>query len=578
MKHLTLQIAKAATAVLFTFVLTLSSFAQYQIRNYDSKCGASSGADYGRSIINRVDNGYVIAGYSYASACGIGPFDWMFLRMKSNGNPDLFKLFGTQADDKCYSVIQSPNDSGYVMAGYMYDQSTFKNRATIVKLNKSGTLQYSKIIYDSTASVYSQIVNDPANVRGLTGWEEKKFGDKSRNKILASQYSTAGVLNWAYRYDSWSSSTVVSKSIEEAYSICFQPAGGVYGLAARTNFYSGAANIWDIMVVKLSYSGNVIWKKVYRFNMPSTNYYPSSEPRKIIPMTDGGFVIVGSTNAYVQTESDIVVFRVAANGNLMWSNTYGNTGFLEYGNSVVSDGNNLTIAGYRKRSTTSPDALLMKIPVAGGAPLWTRIWDPASTSEAGFDLVRSTTGAVDGFAITGDAIRTSNDAFLWRTNNDGNIVGGDCNNSVGMQYYTNPHKLDSFALVKVKLNEKEFNPLVATPQIANDTLCIGTAAAPEESIHDNINETEVTDYSLAQNYPNPFNPVTSIKFDIPKDGLVKIRIYDITGKEVHTLINEFKSAGRHKAEFNAGSLSTGVYYYKIESGNFTDIKKMILIK
>lgn len=85
-------------------------------------------------------------------------------------------------------------------------------------------------------------------------------------------------------------------------------------------------------------------------------------------------------------------------------------------------------------------------------------------------------------------------------------------------------------------------------------------------------------YKLNQNYPNPFNPVTSISYEIPKEGLVKINVYDITGKEVATLLNEFKNAGSYSITFNGSNLASGVYFYKIETGNFTEVKRMLLVK
>jgi len=85
-------------------------------------------------------------------------------------------------------------------------------------------------------------------------------------------------------------------------------------------------------------------------------------------------------------------------------------------------------------------------------------------------------------------------------------------------------------------------------------------------------------YSLSQNYPNPFNPVTRIKYDIPKQGFVTMKIYDVLGREVRTLVNEVKQAGNYSVEFNASELSSGVYFYRLESNDFTDIKRMILVK
>ncbi|HQY52162.1 MAG TPA: T9SS type A sorting domain-containing protein [Ignavibacteria bacterium] len=85
-------------------------------------------------------------------------------------------------------------------------------------------------------------------------------------------------------------------------------------------------------------------------------------------------------------------------------------------------------------------------------------------------------------------------------------------------------------------------------------------------------------YELSQNYPNPFNPSTTIDYQIPNNGNVKLIIYNILGQEINILLNEFKQSGRYNVEFNAADLSSGIYFYKIESGSFNEIKSMILLK
>ncbi len=85
-------------------------------------------------------------------------------------------------------------------------------------------------------------------------------------------------------------------------------------------------------------------------------------------------------------------------------------------------------------------------------------------------------------------------------------------------------------------------------------------------------------YDLSQNYPNPFNPTTKINFAVPKSGLVTIKVYDVVGKEVATLVNEVKNAGSYSVDFTANNVSSGVYFYKISAGDFSAVKRMMLIK
>jgi CubicO group peptidase (beta-lactamase class C family) len=85
-------------------------------------------------------------------------------------------------------------------------------------------------------------------------------------------------------------------------------------------------------------------------------------------------------------------------------------------------------------------------------------------------------------------------------------------------------------------------------------------------------------FRLEQNYPNPFNPLTTINFSISSSEFVTLKVYDVLGNEVATLVNEGKTAGRYEIQFNAAELSSGVYLYKLQAGNFTETKKLILLK
>lgn len=92
------------------------------------------------------------------------------------------------------------------------------------------------------------------------------------------------------------------------------------------------------------------------------------------------------------------------------------------------------------------------------------------------------------------------------------------------------------------------------------------------------NKIEPYKYELSQNYPNPFNPITNIKYQIQKAGMVNLKIYDITGREIKTLVNEVKNPGSYIVTFNGSEFASGVYFYRIQAGDFVQVKKMVLIK
>ena len=83
---------------------------------------------------------------------------------------------------------------------------------------------------------------------------------------------------------------------------------------------------------------------------------------------------------------------------------------------------------------------------------------------------------------------------------------------------------------------------------------------------------------MYQNYPNPFNPTTTIKFDLPNDGIITLEIFDILGRRITTLVAEYRTAGSYEQVFNASSLASGVYVYKLQAGDFVSSRKMILLK
>lgn len=85
-------------------------------------------------------------------------------------------------------------------------------------------------------------------------------------------------------------------------------------------------------------------------------------------------------------------------------------------------------------------------------------------------------------------------------------------------------------------------------------------------------------YVLYQNYPNPFNPKTKISFSIPKSGFVRLTVYDILGREIETLVAEKMTAGMHEVGFDGKNLASGVYFYRLDTDNFTETRKMMLVK
>jgi hypothetical protein len=117
-----------------------------------------------------------------------------------------------------------------------------------------------------------------------------------------------------------------------------------------------------------------------------------------------------------------------------------------------------------------------------------------------------------------------------------------------------------------------YNTVVAHPGDKNVIVNLSSTG-----ISDN-ESSQPTDYSLSQNYPNPFNPSTAISYSLPISGHITLKVFNILGNEVTTLVNEDKAAGKYNIKFEASNLPSGIYFYKIQTGSFSETKKMILLK
>ena len=124
------------------------------------------------------------------------------------------------------------------------------------------------------------------------------------------------------------------------------------------------------------------------------------------------------------------------------------------------------------------------------------------------------------------------------------------------------------------LNDQDFDQELAGADTSmNHMVTITGSSAVDEQISGIPSE-----YNLSQNYPNPFNPATSFTYSLKQSGEVKISIYDVSGKEVKSLVDGFRSAGNYVVNFNAGDMASGIYYYRITTNDFIQTNKMVLLK
>ena len=139
-----------------------------------------------------------------------------------------------------------------------------------------------------------------------------------------------------------------------------------------------------------------------------------------------------------------------------------------------------------------------------------------------------------------------------------------------------PQQCENLRAFQFKVTAVDLGSHESEPSNIVETRLVG--GSPSKAGADNPGSETVFEYSLEQNYPNPFNPTTHIDYSIKSNGLVTLKVYDMLGTEVASLVNENKEAGNYSIEFNASELPSGIYFYTLISGNFMATKKLILLK
>jgi hypothetical protein len=429
-------------------------------------------------------------------------------------------------------------------------------------LDSTCTHFLSKQIMDSLRHEYRQVVKNTADVFTLTGYIQTFIspGDY-KNHILASQYSPAGALMWAYNYlppYPWVD--------ERAFSITYQPFDGTYAITGITNRFTGPAGLYQVFIMKITAAGLPIWYKGFS-PMPGM----PSDAKKIIAMPDGGFVVTGNSTAF-DPLGDVYVIRVTSAGIVLWQNTYGMPGIAEQSQSIIYQASDMSLVytGSIMTSGTTEDILLSKITSAGGAPVWSRRFPNTAGSDRGYDLKEAPSPA--GYSATGKLFHgtsLSDDPFFLKSDAFGKVTSV-CQDSLMMQPRSGQWTGDCARQI-LQLSDIQIQPQVINPTTAERNVCGSLTGI-------NSNNEVPDEFLLKQNYPNPFNPSTKIEFSIPVDGNVSLKVYDVNGKMIAAILDNFRSKGSYSIEFNAANLSTGIYFYELKVEGYTETKKMMLVK
>ncbi|MFI5211430.1 MAG: T9SS type A sorting domain-containing protein [Ignavibacteria bacterium] len=376
-------------------------------------------------------------------------------------------------------------------------------------------------------------------------------------KFTTIKYDAAGnvAVGWPSIYTG-----PLSSALDEAHAIKVDLLGNVY-VTGKSG--AGTTITDDYLTVKMNSGGAVQWGKEYNGNQ-------NGEDNAVALVLDGA-----GTNVYVagystrtgQTQDYVVIKYLTLTGDSNASAIYGNTAAgQDFLTSMTIDAlNNIYVTGYSQSLTTSLDYATIKYN-SSLAQQWVQRNSAAGADYAFSVAVDNVTGHV---YVTGGSTGTGLDYLTISYSNNGTFNWEKRENG--------PMNANDLASgVAVGDTERIF--------VTGSAIFTGSNTSYYTLRYSAFNGIEPisgevpTSFSLMQNFPNPFNPSTAIRFDIPKASFVSIVVYDIMGREVEVLANENARAGKYEVKWNASVYSSGIYFYTLRTGDFSQTKKMILTK
>lgn len=511
---------------------------------------------------------------------------------------------GTGNNSDAANSIKVDASGNVYVTGYSRGNGSLEDYVTI-KYNSSGdslwVRRYNGL--DNTEDIANSLIIDNSGNVYITG---RSRGIGSGFDYATIKYNSSGVQQWVSRYNG------TGNGDENSLSITVDNIGNVYVTGISTGSNSGV----DYATIKYNSSGDSLWVK--RYNGPANG----SDFANSIAVDNSGNVYVNGWSEGIASAVDYATIKYDSLGVQLWVQRYnGPTNGNDYAYSMALDAfNNVYVTGESTGSSTI-DYTTIKYNSLGMQQWIQRYNGPTN----GVDIPHSI--SIDSFGnvyVTGESqvsginydyatikYNSSGDS-LWiqRYNGPGN--GGDIARSIavdglGNVYITgeSPGSVTGLDYATLKYNSSGIQQWItryngpgnagdeaysiAIDGLGNIYVTGGSGGNGTSNDYATIKYSQLVGiqpisnefqqgFSLAQNYPNPFNPTTNLGFALSNSSFVRLIIYDALGRQLETLINEQLSAGIYEVDWNASQYSSGVYYYKIDSDEYTDTKRMVLLK
>ena len=452
--------------------------------------------DYGNSVQQTRDEGYVVAGFT--ESFGAGNPDVYLVKTDSMGDTLWTRTYGGPEFDYAHSVQQT-TDGGFVITGPTTSFDAGSADVYLVKTDSIGDTLWTRT-YGGPSWDWGWSVQQASDGGYIIAGHTYSFGAGSSDIYLIKTDSKGDTL-WTRTYGGTADD--IGLSVQ-------QTSDGGYIIAGQT--YSFGEGSSDAYLVKTDSIGDTLWTRTYGGTADDFGV-------SVQQISAGGFIIVGWTGSFGSGSNDVYFIKTDSLGRALWTRTYGGSGD-DQGRSVdqTSDG------GYVIAGVTSVvgfyDVYLIKTDSLGDS-LWTRTfcgtgnptYNSCSVQETG-DGGIIVTGRTDSFGAGWD------DVYLIKTDSLGLVVG----------------------------------------------------------IQEQDRKLKTEKRKALQNKPNPFQGSTVISYSLPGSAHVTLKVFDITGRLLETLVNEIQEHGSYQVQWNSNDNPSGIYFCRLQAGDFTDTKKMLLLR
>jgi predicted secreted protein len=469
------------------------------------------------------------------------------------------KILGGTDDDEAKSISQT-QDNGFVIFGSTSSSGLGGVDIWVIKIDSSGNNQWAKTYgFNNLERAFD----------GLETFNGDLIFTGYTNSLGAGLYDVLLVRTDSSGDTLWTK-TFGTSGYESGNALWQTPNGGGFVIAGETG--ATVTGQHDLYIIKTNSSGNLLWTQTIKGG-------ENDAANDVRQNSNDEYIITGFTKSFGAGNSDVWLICVDASGSILWNKTFGGPE-EESGEAIVptSDGG-CAITGYKYSDITNEMSAILIRTNSSGDTIWTKTYSKEDTLIAGYGLAKTDDG---GFIITGTIAILSpltQNLLVIRTDSLGNVIW---TKSIEEEGYS-----AGYCIRKSNNNGYVIcGQVYPTDRTDSDIFAV---CLDQEQLTDIFEEssTPLKEFELMQNYPNPFNPTTTISWQSPISSHQTLKVYDVLGNEIATLIDEFRPAGSYEIEFNTAShtaaggiknLASGIYFYRLQAGGFIETKKMILLK